>query len=102
MFFDNLKVNHARGRILEENHYYAYGLKIAGISYKAADAPLNAYQYQGNYSNYEEEPEWNDFYPRTYDPQTGRWLQQDPCRCWSLTNNKEFHLKRRESSIIGY
>jgi hypothetical protein len=34
VYFDNLKVSHERGRIIEEDHYYAFGLKIAAISIK--------------------------------------------------------------------
>lgn len=32
VYFDNLQVGIVRGNIIEENHYYAYGLKIAAIS----------------------------------------------------------------------
>ena len=45
VFFDNLQVRHDRGRIIEENHYHAHGLKIAAISSKAYGAPNNNYGY---------------------------------------------------------
>jgi RHS repeat-associated protein len=74
---------HTRGSIIEENHYYAYGLKIAGISSKkmgdiAEGSLKNNYQYQGDYSEFDEDINWNDFELRNYDPQIGCFVQQDP------------------------
>jgi len=59
-------------------NYTAYGLKIAAISSKAFDAPKNPYQYQGDYSEFDDETGWNDFELRSYDPQIGRFIQADP------------------------
>jgi RHS repeat-associated protein len=59
-------------------NYTAYGLKIAAISSKAFDAPNNPYQYQGDYSEFDDETGWNDFELRSYDPQIGRFIQADP------------------------
>jgi RHS repeat-associated protein len=83
VYFDNLKVGITRGNIIEENHYYAYGLKIAAISSrKTADvnegAIKNNYQYQGQFSEMDDDLGWNDFALRSYDPQIGRWAQADP------------------------
>ncbi|MFT3945670.1 MAG: RHS repeat-associated core domain-containing protein [Agriterribacter sp.] len=78
VFFDNLQVIHTRGAILEETHYYPYGMKMAGISSKAFDALKNPYQYQGDYSEFNDETGWNEFYLRSYDAQTGRFVQIDP------------------------
>jgi len=83
VFFDNLQVSFTRGRIIEENHYYSFGLKIAGISSKklgdSNEGMLqNNYQYQGSFSEMDEDIGWNDFTLRNYDPQIGRWVQQDP------------------------
>lgn len=69
--------------IIKEDHYYAFGLKIAGISsVKFGDANegslKNNYQYQGDYSEMDEDIGWNDFALRNYDSQVGRWVQQDP------------------------
>jgi RHS repeat-associated protein len=83
VFFDNLKVQVITGNIIEENHYYAYGLKIAGLSSKklgdSYEGSLkNNYLYQGSYSELDDDIGWNDFALRNYDPQIGRWVQQDP------------------------
>ena len=78
VFFDNLQVQHDRGRIIEENHYYAHGLKIAAISSKAYGAPNNNYGYQVDFSEMDDDLGWNDFELRSFDPQIGRFLQNDP------------------------
>lgn len=83
VYFDNFKVSITAGNIIEENHYYAYGLKIAAISSrKLGDANegalKNQYQYQGDYSEFDDETGWNDFELRSYDPQIGRFIQADP------------------------
>lgn len=82
VYFDNFTVSDTRGRIIEENHYYAFGLKIAGISSVKLDAGIegslkNNYQYQGDYSEMDDDIGWNDFALRNYDAQIGRWVQQD-------------------------
>ena len=73
-----MQVRHDRGRIIEENHYYAFGLKIAAISSKAYGAPNNNYLYQGDFSDFDDDLGWNDFELRSYDPQICRFLQNDP------------------------
>jgi RHS repeat-associated protein len=83
VYFDDFNVGIAAGNIIEENHYYAYGLKITTLSSKklgdSYEGELkNKYLYQGAYSEMDEEIGWNDFALRNYDPQIGRWVQQDP------------------------
>ena len=83
VYFDNLQVAHNRGRIVEENHYYAYGLKIAGISsHKLADVNEgntdNKYLYNDKELDDEGDLNWLDYGFRNYDLQIGRFVQVDP------------------------
>ncbi len=83
VFFDELKVEHTAGQLLEESHYYPFGLVMAGISSKAAGSLKNRKGYNGNELQSNEFSddsglEFYDFNARTYYQQIGRFIQIDP------------------------
>lgn len=84
VYFDNLSVSHERGRLIGEDHYYPYGLRIATLSSKSISTSLNkdmiSYGYQGEYAEELDDLDlaYNEFDLRLYDPQIGRFIQADP------------------------
>ncbi len=80
VFFDNLQVTLNHGPILEETHYYPFGLTMAGISTKAMNfgQPENKRKYNGiEFDNDLDLNSYETFF-RDLDVQTGRWWQIDP------------------------
>jgi RHS repeat-associated protein len=62
--------------IMQENHYYPFGMNQLGPWYEVA-APENKYQYNGKELNEELGLDWYDYGARWYDAAVGRFVGQD-------------------------
>ncbi|WP_161964062.1 DUF6443 domain-containing protein [Chitinophaga flava] len=79
VYFDNLMLGVSLGPVIEETHYYPFGVQMAGISSDASSPALkNSFRYDGG-AEWESELDVNQYstFYRKYDPQIGRFLGVD-------------------------
>ncbi|WP_420386231.1 RHS repeat-associated core domain-containing protein [Roseivirga sp.] len=79
VYFDDLRITHTKGEIIQEDHYYPFGMNIQALSSNAPLSKVNQFKYN----------EGSEFHSgfglksyetlfRVLDPVLGRWWQVDP------------------------
>ena len=67
------------GEVMQETHYYPFGLRLKGGAWQQSGASRNKYLYNGKELEGEDLGlNWFDYGARRYDPQLGRWHSVDP------------------------
>ncbi|RZK27569.1 MAG: hypothetical protein EOO61_23250, partial [Hymenobacter sp.] len=77
VFFDDLEVKQTGGLIVQEQHQYAFGAPLPGLSYTLGNRRYR-YGYQGQYAEHDSLTSFESFELRLYNSRIGRWLSTDP------------------------
>ncbi|WP_170827515.1 DUF6443 domain-containing protein [Roseivirga sp. 4D4] len=78
VFFDDLRITHTKGAILQEDHYYPFGMNINALSSTAPLSKPNQFKLSGNEEQTEFDFNVYDFNARFYDDALGRFMNIDP------------------------
>lgn len=78
VWFDNIHVEHYTSSVLEEDHYYPFGLTVGITQVGQGNLPKQPYKYQGIELERHFGLEMYETFYRGLDPQLGRFMQVDP------------------------
>jgi RHS repeat-associated protein len=78
VYFDDLKVTHVEGPIVQEDSYDPFGMALTGQHGARFDEPANRYLYNGKELQHDHDLNWYDYGARMYDAALGRWHAIDP------------------------
>ncbi|WP_420386234.1 RHS repeat domain-containing protein [Roseivirga sp.] len=79
VYFDDFRITHTKGEIIQEDHYYPFGLSIAALSSRAPLSKPNNYNtFQGQERTEDFDLGWYQFKWRNHDPAIGRFFNIDP------------------------
>jgi RHS repeat-associated protein len=78
VWFDDLHIEHYTSEVLEEDHYYPFGLTVGVGQTGQPGLPGQPYKYNGKVLEKSFGLEMYDYGARQYDPQIGRWMGVDP------------------------
>lgn len=76
VYFDDLKIEHRLGPVVQQDDYYAFGLEFN--SYQRENTVANQHLYNGKEKQEELDLGWIDYGARMYMPEIGRWSMVDP------------------------
>ncbi|EAY23878.1 intein C-terminal splicing region domain protein [Microscilla marina ATCC 23134] len=76
VFFDDMVVEHTPQLIVQENHYYPFGLELEGLSKHGK--PEHRWKFQGQEEQKEFGLNWSQFKWRNADVALGRFFSVDP------------------------
>jgi RHS repeat-associated protein len=78
VYFDDLKVQHTRGQIVQEDSYDPFGMPLAGLHEARYGEVENRRLYNGRELQNDHDLNWYDYGARMYDAALGRWHAIDP------------------------